>query len=77
MSGGLYRLGTLYTLVRARNLQPLEPFLSASGPCVFKKDEARGYGELAVGYRQFNLHCLPLHRFWGLLPSIFHCLDMF
>jgi hypothetical protein len=76
MFGGLYRLGTFYTLVRARNLYRLEPFLSASGLCVFQKDEVRGYGESAVGYRQFNLHCLPLYRVLGQLLSIFHCLDM-
>jgi len=76
MFEGLYRLGTFYTLVRARNLYQLEPFLSVSGPCVFQKDEVRRYGELAVVYLQFNLHCLPLHRFLGLLPFIFHYLDM-
>jgi hypothetical protein len=76
MFEGLYRLGPIYTLVRARNLYRLEPFLSASGPCLFQKDEVRVYGELAVGYRQFNLHCPPLHEFCGLLPFIFHYLDM-
>ena len=54
MFEGLYRLGTFYTLVRARNLYRLEPFLSALSPCIFQKDEVRGYGELTVGYRQFK-----------------------
>ena len=76
MSEGLYRLGTFYTMVRARNLYRLGPFLSASGPCLLQKDEVRGYGKLAVGYRQFNLHCPPLHKFCGLLPFISHYLDM-
>ena len=78
MFEGLYRLGTFYTLARARNLYRLEPFLSASGPCLFQKDEVRGYGELAVGYRQFNssLSSVAYGKLCGLLPFILHYLDM-
>lgn len=36
---GLYRLGTFYTLVRARSLYRIGPCLSASRPGLFKKDE--------------------------------------
>ena len=53
---GLYRLGTFYTLVRARNLYRFESFLS----CLFWKDEVREYGELAVGYRHFKSSLSPV-----------------
>lgn len=49
---------------------PALAILVRLGTLSIQKDEVRGYGELAVGYRQSNLRCPALHTLRGLLPFI-------